>query len=132
MPISPVDLFERVRLSVAGTVRWGHVPATDEPGVYAISLCDDPSCNAGLLPQAPVDPARVAAWIARVPTFTYRGKAAIATDVVAFLQTFWFPDESIVYIGKANCLSSRLQQYRGHKLGHRSPHAGGHWLKTLA
>ncbi|GIK17804.1 MAG: hypothetical protein BroJett003_27680 [Planctomycetota bacterium] len=48
------------------------------------------------------------------------------------MNEFWLPDESIVYIGKATCIRKRLNQFHRHKLGSRSLHAGGHWLKTLS
>lgn len=133
MPIAPAMLFQKVGLSLAGTVPWGQSPSTDQPGVYAISLCSDPSSNGGLLPRAPIEIEKVQAWISRVPTFCYRGQMSPQPTVVAaFLNEFWIDDESIVYIGKATCLRKRLDQFRRHKLGNRSPHAGGHWIKTLA
>lgn len=133
MPISPSVLFERVGIVVNGTVPWGSVPATDAPGIYAISLCADPTCNGELLADAPLDVSKVAAWLNRVPTFCFRGVVQPPAQIVAdFLKTFWLEDESIIYIGKATRLRERLGQYRGHRLGDRRPHAGGHWIKTLS
>ena len=133
MPMAPTTLFQRVGLSVSGTVPWGSLPNTQAAGVYAVSLCSDPACNDGLIPEAPIDVQRVQAWIARVPTFEFRGQCGVGAQTVSdFLKLFWLSDESIVYIGKATCLHQRLGQYRGHKLGNRSPHAGGHWIKTLS
>ncbi len=48
------------------------------------------------------------------------------------LGHFWIPNEPILYIGKASTsLRTRVRQYYSTKLGARSPHAGGWWLKTL-
>jgi hypothetical protein len=133
MPITPAILFEQIGLSIDGTVDRGDLPNTDSPGVYAISLCRDPRCNDGLLPRAPIDVDKVKAWIKRVPTFCFRGHTSPKPRTVTdFLAQFWFCDESIVYIGKAKCLHKRLQNFRSHTLGNRSPHAGGHWVKTLS
>lgn len=133
MPIAPLTLFEQVGLSLTGTVRWGELPETSQPGVYAISLCADPSLNDGVLAVAPVDVLAVKRWIARVPTFCFRGECKPnAADVADFLGSYWIADESIVYIGKATSLRDRLRKFRSHVLGDRKPHAGGHWLKALS
>jgi hypothetical protein len=84
------------------------------------------------LTEAPIDPEKVAAWIARVPTLRLDGRRPDAAAVVERLRSFWLPDESIVYIGKATSLASRVGQYYRTPVGEPRPHAGGHWLKTLA
>src|SRR5437879_2359420 len=48
------------------------------------------------------------------------------------VASFWLPDEVILYVGKATSLSTRVRQYYSTPLGARSPHAGGHFLKTLS
>lgn len=132
MPVTPCSLFNQVGLSLAGTVPWGTKPAVEGPGVYTVSLSEDPSQLSGVLETAPVDVTTVGDWIERVPSYTFRGGAEPdPQEVTAFLSTFWIPDESIVYIGKATSLKKRLGQYFSHRLGNRSPHAGGHWVKTL-
>jgi hypothetical protein len=42
------------------------------------------------------------------------------------------PDENIVYIGRAGSLRKRIGDYYRTPLGDSKPHAGGHWIKTLA
>jgi hypothetical protein len=133
VPIAVANLFGRVGLAVMGSVRWGSPVPTDAPGVYAVAMSNDPARNAGLLPKAPVSVAIVRQWIERVPAFTFDEKLRpSATAVANFIAGFWLPDESIVYIGKATCLNTRLDDFLGHRLGSRSPHKGGHWLKTLS
>jgi hypothetical protein len=39
--------------------------------------------------------------------------------------SFWLPDETVVYIGKATSLASRVGSYYRTKLGATKPHAGG-------
>jgi hypothetical protein len=48
------------------------------------------------------------------------------------LAGFWLSDENIVYIGKAASLRGRVGDYYRTTLGDPRPHAGGHWVKTLA
>ncbi len=133
MPIAPTALFAQVGLKIEGSARWGErVPCTS-PGVYAISLCGDPRDNGCLRATSGISVDLVRAWIDSVPTFLFNGTARPdASDVAAFLERFWMPDECIVYIGKATCLRQRLGSFVRHRLGERRPHAGGHWLKTLA
>jgi hypothetical protein len=50
------------------------------------------------------------------------------------LNSFWLPDENIIYIGQTESksgLKGRVRQYYNTELGERKPHAGGHWIKTL-
>jgi hypothetical protein len=39
--------------------------------------------------------------------------------------------QSVVYIGRAKCLSRRLGQFYRHQLGRSSPHSGGQRILTL-
>lgn len=125
-------MLDQLRLSLAGRVRWGHKIAADRPGIYFVSLSSDPGLNAGVLQEAPISREAVEAWLERVPSFTLGSvMRPRAGDVVAFLRRFWFPDENIVYIGRAKRLGPRIWQLFRHRLGDRRPHAGGQWLKTL-
>jgi len=71
------------------------------------------------------------AWIEVAGGMTLDGERADVEGVCAFLQSFWLPDEAVVYVGKATSLSKRLRQFWRHRLGERGPHAGGHWVKAL-
>jgi hypothetical protein len=127
MPIAAAELFARVDLTIRNRAKWGQPVLCDDPGIYAICLSNDPSLNAGLLPHVPVSLELVEQWVRSVPTFSLGATLQPSPKkVAAFLDEFWFSDENIVYIGKATCLSKRLGQFRRHRLGQRSPHAGGH------
>lgn len=131
MPVSPKDLIERAGYRLTGSVPWGTRPRSSNGGVYVVSLSADAGSSAGLS-SAPVSTAKVAAWIARLPAFQLDGQPTPLPDaVIARLVSFWLPDESILYIGKATSLANRVGQYFRTPLGDRSPHAGGHWIKTL-
>ena len=133
MPIAVADLFHAVGLKVKDSRPWGAPVPCISPGVYAVSLSANPTRNAGLLPEAPVSLKLVREWVEYVPMLTFDGKPRPSPAAVAtFIKQFWLPDESILYVGKATCLTDRLAQLGSHRLGNRSPHKGGHWLKTLS
>src|SRR5262245_51227108 len=76
------------------------------------------------------DRSSIQKWISRVPTMELDRSKATVLGVTARLSKFWLADESILYIGKATPLRSRIDAYYRTPLGDRGPHAGGHWLKT--
>lgn len=132
MSISPGLLFEHIGLTIAGSTPWGTVHETNRPGIYAVSMNNDPWDNSPHPGNAPISEQLVAEWIDAVPTFALRGSfSPRPRDVVQTLERFWLNDETVIYIGKATSLQRRLSQFYRHKLGRRRPHAGGHWLKAL-
>src|SRR5207248_1103596 len=66
------------------------------------------------------------------PELTVDGARPTAEQLKKRLSEFWLPDEHVVYIGLAACLSDRVGDYYGTPLGAARPHAGGWFLKTLA
>src|SRR4051812_9500131 len=109
MPIAAADLFARIGLTIKSSVPWGQKVPCDSPGVYAICLSNDPARNSPVAPQAPISPDLVREWTEYVPTIKLDGKSGpSAVDVIRCLQKFWLPDETILYLGKATCLRSRL------------------------
>ncbi|MEX0887567.1 MAG: hypothetical protein WD009_14135 [Phycisphaeraceae bacterium] len=132
MPISASRLMTTIGFAVEGQTAWGVAPPASNPGIYLVSLNAHAERTDAARPAAPVCEQAVAQWVAHVPELELDGKPSPAvSDVVACLQGFWLPDESILYIGKATSLAQRLTQFFRHRLGNRSPHAGGHWIKTL-
>ena len=133
MPSSACCVLDEIGLSVGGRIRWGEEVPSSMPGVYVVSLSHDPTANFGCLAEAPISLPAVEGWLAIVPSLSLDGVVQPPADRLAdFLNSFWLPDEDIVYIGKATRLRSRLSQLFRHRLGDRRPHAGGHWVKTLA
>ena len=131
MPISANELFGTAGLSVAMQVRWGaHVPS-DSPGVYCVSLSSRPDRNGGTLAEAPISVAALHSWLERVQGMQLNNEHPSADELACFLARFWLPDENILYVARATCLSKRIPQLFRHGLGDRKPHRGGHWLKTL-
>jgi hypothetical protein len=81
---------------------------------------------------APIDPGAISAWLNRVSTLAIDGRRPTATELTARLAAFWLPSRRIVYIGRSSRpLVDRVGEFYVTRLGNRSPHAGGHWLKTL-
>lgn len=130
--ITVTALFREVALRIIGTVPWGTPISSRACGVYAVSLSQDPNRSAGLHAQAPIDRCSVHQWISRVPTIELDKSKATVEAIIQRLSKFWIPDESILYIGKATPLRSRIKAYYATPLGDRGPHAGGHWIKTLS
>lgn len=132
MPITATARCRKAGLRIAGTVPWGTPVSSRACGVYLVSLSQDPNANAGLRARAPIDRHSIEQWIEQVPTMELDRSEATVDGIVQRLNEFWLTDESTLYIGKATSLQSRINAYYSTSLGHRGPHAGGHWIKTLA
>lgn len=66
------------------------------------------------------------------PELTVDGSRGTPASLAERVAEFWRPDENILYVGLAGTsLASRVGAYYKTKLGHRSPHAGGWFLKLL-
>jgi hypothetical protein len=119
-------LFRSVGLDPQGPVTWGTPIPERGPGVYVI---ETPTA----LATAPLDETVIAGWLRRVPGLTVDGMRPTPSVLAARLASFWIPGETVVYIGLAGTsVATRVRQYYTTPLGDRRPHAGGHWLKTLA
>ena len=131
---SIADLLKQVGLQWTGVVQWGEPVPSLKQGVYLLSLASRCDQNPVITGDAPVDRREVAGWLARVPSFKLDGRSEPSPDdVVQRLGEFWLRDESILYIGKTDrALRKRVNEYYGTNLGNRSPHRGGHWIKTLS
>ena len=99
---------------------------TRHPGIYVVEL-------RAPLPVAPLDPGAITRWRRRVPTITVDGTRATAEALAQRLASFWIPSATVLYIGQASgTVHGRVGDYYRTPLGDRSPHAGGHWIKTLS
>ncbi len=96
------------------------------PGVYVVEVPEATEA-------APIDETAVHAWIERVPSLRLDGARPTPRQLTARLGTFWVPGESVVYVGLAGTsVAKRVRQFYRTPLGDRRPHAGGHWVRTLA
>jgi hypothetical protein len=123
---SAASLFRAVALVPQGPVIWGTRVPCDTRGVYIIETPEP-------LDRVPLDCAEVAGWLARVPTLRLDGARPTANELADRLAAFWIAGETVVYVGLAGTsVAKRVGQFYRTPLGDSRPHAGGHWLKTLA
>lgn len=131
VPISPVELLGRLGLQVVGTVHWGTPPPSGEQGVYVVSIHSNPLRAFGIACPLLADSALVE-WLETADELTLDGERPAVHALRQRIESYWLGDEAILYIGKATCLSQRVQSFYRSRIGRRSPHRGGMWLKTLS
>lgn len=138
MPISVTDLIKETGLTISGldTVQWGNKAKSSKVGVYIISTSQNPTLNENLFSSAPIDNDILKFWLNKVNTLQIDGKVSpTVSQLRERLNQFWLPDENILYIGQTESskgIAGRVDQFYRTELGERKPHAGGHWIKTLA
>ena len=104
---------------------WGEPVPCRNPGVYVVAL-------SAPLERAPIDAARVRAWLNRVSGLMLDGARPTASALISRLEQFWWPQSEVIYIGCTTAtIEKRVGAFVRHELGNRSPHRGGHWIKTL-
>lgn len=132
MPISVQSLFEAVDLRHRGVVVWGERVPADTPGVYCVSTTADPRSVVKEPSVFRPSVERLTQLLEVRQHLTIDGERADVARLSERLGNFWLPDEQILYIGKAgSSLQKRTDQYYRTRIGARSPHAGGWWLKMV-
>ncbi len=134
MPSTVIQLLTSGGAELSGKIQWGQDCKSYSPGIYIVSTSEDENQNKGTLPKAPISLEMVKFWINKVSTIELdHVKNPRPESICDRLSEFWLPDENILYIGRTTAkLGQRLEQYYDTELGDRSPHAGGHWIKTLS
>ncbi len=133
MPTSIQQLETNFNLKYLKTIKWGTSFIENNNGIYIIST----SKNKDFLPEndSPIsfNEKQINLWKANAPKLLLNNKILTQKELTNQLSGFWLPDESILYIGKAEkqTLSERICQFYNHKVGKKSPHKGGYWLKLL-
>lgn len=132
MPSTVGRLFETASLEPQGFVAWGRPVPVAEPGVYLVSLSDNPDSAEGTLDSIPISRGAIADLLGERPELSVDGSRGRPASLAERVAEFWLPDENILYVGLAGTsLASRVGAYYKTKLGRRSPHAGGWFLKLL-
>ena len=131
MPSTVTSLFDCVGLSLRGAVQW-KTPTEWKWRVYRFNLRrlhqSERSGTARRSNGLPSQPG-----LHECPHFKLpESNAPAPMCFINRLAGFWLSDENIVYIGKATSLRGRVGDYYRTPLGDPRPHAGGHWVKTLA
>lgn len=135
MPSTVASLLATAHLELQPhkVVRWGTAPKMPDHGVYVVSRLQDPEARG-----EPTDPRfdhdAVTRLLAACPHLTLDGHTGPSPQALTErLGAFWLPDEPVLYIGKADVpVTKRVTQYYGTRIGARSPHKGGWFIKTLA
>lgn len=123
---SAASLIRAAGLRLEGPVTWGGPVPSAVPGVYVIE-------TPAPLEGAPLDDEAIARWIRRVPTLRIDRATPTTASLHDRLAQFWISMEPVVYIGLAGTdVGHRVRQFYRTLLGDPRPHAGGHWVKTLA
>ena len=136
MATTIIELFTQIGQNTEQlrTTKWGQPLNCSEIGIYIVSTNSDPNSNFNLFEKAPIDNNALINWIKKVPSIEIDNKPATIEILRMRLDSFWLPDESIIYIGQTKGqkgLNGRVRQYYNTALGDSKPHAGGHWIKTL-
>ena len=132
MPSTVEDLARAADVSWSGAVRWEQLVPLDAPGVYVISLDEDPGSLEGALEQAPISVERAQELLDARSELLLDGHRPSVAELADRLSSLWLPGEVVLYVGKASSsVRKRVSQYYRTSLGARSPHAGGWFLKTL-
>jgi hypothetical protein len=131
------QLFRKFDLLDLKQVKWGTNFKEKDQGIYVVSTSNKPDQHLGITDRPIFDDQQIELWIDKLPHFQVDGIPATLTNVKSRLTSFWFPDESIIYIGKApkrsdeNGISKRVCEYFSTTIGNGGPHSGGQWIKTL-
>lgn len=139
MPITVFQLLKECGLVCHGNVKWGQKISSEKNGFYIVALTN--TVDKLICLQTPsFDDNEILHWIDRVK---FRGKNIYIDKRIADLEAikkrlseFWYPDETVLYIGKAGpksqcSISKRVNGFYNTPLGFSRPHAGGHWINTL-
>lgn len=133
VPSTVADLLHAADLQPSEAVPWGTSPATTLPGVYLVSLLEDPH-ELGQPTDPVFDPEAIQRLLNVCPGVELDGMAGpTAGQLTERLSASWTAEEPVLYIGKADVpLAKRVKQYYRTPIGARSPHKGGWFLKMLA
>jgi hypothetical protein len=133
MTISVGELFDKAELLPAGVVQWDEPLKLDLPGVYVVASTPDFRDPIGGMDTYRPSPSAFESLRSRCPSVTVDGAPATNEKLAERIGAFWIPETAVLYIGLAgSSVRKRVNQYYNTPIGHRSPHAGGWWLKTLA
>ncbi len=139
MPTTIKELFKQTGLTYSGQAKWGQLVNSSACGFYVVAISNDID-KLVCLDKPIFNDRAIEQWIKLVKS---GGKQILidkrVADLISIkqrLEKFWFPDETIVYIGKAGpnksrTIRKRIKEYCETKLGCDGKHAGGHWINTL-
>ena len=131
------ELFTECKISEINRVSWGTVVNNKNEGIYIISTSSEPDKNYGISNTPDYNDHEIEMWINKLSNFQIDKIEVSFESLKRRLSQFWLSDENILYIGKApkrkngDAIGNRLKEYYDTKIGDRSPHSGGQWVKVL-
>lgn len=133
MPTTVHDILQAHNLAITGTVKWGGSFDANYNGIYIISLSDNPNQNENLSNAPSFNETQMHNWLNTATEMKIDNENPTIEKLKIRLSEFWFEDENIVYIGKAEKqnIKQRINKFFRHSVGERSPHRGGFWIKLL-
>ena len=137
MAITVRQLFNEFNILDFKKVKWGEIFNEKRQGVYVVFSSNDPDKHLGITENPLFDDKQINLWISKLPNFQIDGFPADPSVLKNRLKSFWLPDESILYIGKAPTrkngtgISKRVMEYFSTIIGDGGPHSGGQWIKVL-
>ena len=133
MPSNVQQVFAAAGIRPTGCVAWGAPVPETAPGVYVVALTDDAKALEAVRPECPVSQPALETLLRVRAELLVDGVRPDTTALAMRLSAFWLPDEVVLYIGLAGTsVQSRVAAYYRTRIGARSPHAGGWFLKMLS
>lgn len=141
MPTTVDNLFKSQNLRIDGKVQWGYEIKSSREGIYVVTITSDEN-KIKCYRNAPLSGTSIGSWIALVQkhgkSILIDGHVATIKKLKQRLNSLWYPDETILYIGKVEygsnkrCLRTRVNEYYQTILGCSKKHSGGNWINTLS
>jgi len=120
-------------LTLTGVVAWGKPVPVSTPGVYLISLAEDPADYSSNMVAAPISEAAIEQLLAVCSQLKLDSRRPTPSELKKRIGRLWLGAHTVLYVGQAGTsLRTRVAQYYHTPLGARSPHAGGWFLKLLS
>lgn len=137
MPTTVQNLFSEFGISTFIPIPWARRFEDKEQGVYIVSTSNNENSHFGVSPVPTFNEGKFKDWIDGHPDLRIDNNLPTVQTLKGRLAEFWLPDESILYIGKAekrkngDGLSCRVGEFYCEAMGN-SAHSGGHWIKSLS
>jgi hypothetical protein len=135
MPHTVNALFRITDLASTRVTPWGVKPSCKEKGIYIVALTDDPDSLDGAIASLPASHEAINNWMVECPALKVDYAPATLETIITRLSRYWLPNEVALYVGKTNAqggLHGHIGEFYQHKLGRKSPHKGGQWIKSLS
>jgi len=133
VPSNVHQVFAAAGLHPDGCVTWGAPVPETAPGVYVIALTDETKAHKAARRECPLSQPALETLLRVRPELLVDGVRPDTSALAKRLSAFWLPDEVVLYVGLAGTsVHGRVKAYYTTRIGARSPHAGGWFLKMLS